>query len=138
MAPSVNGVLAYIPEYTADVCGIILGASVAVQVIPALITGRSSFGPGWSERRTRAWACLGVAVGIGLALLVFVLSPQQQGVTDPGDRWGLSTSTSKVILGTWILLIAAVTAWNLSRERRFLRDDARARRDDRRSAIPPS
>ena len=122
--------LAYIPQYTADVSGVVLGACFVIGSLPALISGRSSFKPDWSAPKVRALACLGVAVGIGLSLLVFALSPHQGGVTDPHDRWGLGTTKSKVIVSTWIFLLTAATFWDLLRELRFLRGGSLARRGE--------
>lgn len=128
MAPPMDAVLAYIPEYTAAVSGAVLGAAIAIPAIPALITGRSSLGYGSSPAKTRVLACLAVAVGMCLALIVFALAPHQGGVTDPRDRWGLSTTKSKVIVGTWIFILATATVWDLVRELRSLRGDSRAGR----------
>jgi hypothetical protein len=114
-----TSVVAYLPQYTAAVGGVALTACAVICGLPALISGRSSAIPGWSERRVRAAAALAMLLlGVWGLLFAFVIpGTYPSGVA--GGRWG--TASTKVAMGIWLLALAAIAGWNVRRELHYLR-----------------
>ena len=108
-----TGVVAYLPQYAAELGGVALCVCAVISGLPALITGCSSLRPDWSPVHVRAVAALGVLVlGVWGLLFAFVLP----GVG--GGPYGIST---RVVTGVWLFCLAAITGWSLWRELRYLR-----------------
>lgn len=108
-----TSVVAYLPQYAAELGGVALCICAVVGGLPALITGRSSAAPDWSARRVRAIAALGMLfLGVWGLLVAFVL---------PGAGGGPYAGGTKVVTGLWLFCLAAITGWSLWRELRYLR-----------------
>jgi len=121
------GLLAYLPQYLGEISEVALVASFVINALPALVTGRTSIASHWSTRRVRAAALVVVLVGAGLGLVVvhFTTREPARGYPgSPGGPWG--TTSAKVVMAVWLFGIALITARNLRREFRFLRNDSRA------------
>ena len=108
-----TSVVAYLPEYAAELGGVALTLCAVIGGLPALVTGRSSAAPDWSARRVRAVAAVGVLLlGVWGLLFAFVL---------PGVGGGPYGTGTKVVTGVWLFFLASITAWSLRRELRYLR-----------------
>jgi predicted ABC-type sugar transport system permease subunit len=106
-------VVAYLPQYAAELGGLALSVCAVITGLPALITGRSSATPDWSERRVRAAAAFGVLLlAVWGLLFAFVL---------PGVGGGPYGTGTKVVTGVWLFCLVAITGWSLWRELRYLR-----------------
>ena len=84
-------VVAYLPQYAAEVGGLALSVCAVISGLPTVLTGRSSATPDWSARRVRAAAAFGVLLlGVWGLLFAFVLPGFG------GDPYGTGT---KVVTG---------------------------------------
>lgn len=110
--------LAYLPQHLTELGATAFFVCVFVSSLPALITGRSATAAAQAPRRIRLLVLLGLVLAAMIVFASFVIDAQPLGGL-PGGHWG--THEDKVVLGVWLALLAAIAAFNLVRELRYIR-----------------
>src|SRR5258708_3235663 len=98
--------------------GVALGVALVVGALPALISARVSVPPAGPPGRTRLVAGLGALLGGAWGLLIAFVIPAEPSGGFPGGHWG--GTSSRVVLGVWLFVLAVMVGSGLRRELRFL------------------